>query len=253
MTSSFENKFLFEGIPTIIGTLEASKYFPSTEFLVDHKIQRLEKDDNPCNILKNTIVPSKLNDFISDQIINDNCFILAEISISKQPEKHIDKFSFHSIITENHTLQECISSNPNDLKWTYYRLDFAPYASGLFIEDIPHLHTRIDGPPRVYFPIISKCNPLICFIDFIYRNHFYGKWKEHIMQLIENVDISESTRDIIASSKWPSGITQKELHTTHKDDIVKIKNKIREYNTSISRKFLSLDDSLSTISYNNMF
>ena len=73
------------------------------------------------------------------------------------------------------------------------------------------------------------------------------------MQLIENIDISESTRNIIASSKWPSEITQKELHVTHKDDIVKIKNKIRECNTSISRKFLSFDDSLSTISYNNMF
>lgn len=253
MSNFSASNFIIKGLPTILGTLKASKYFPSTEFLINKKIPRFSETDTPISIIRQTIKSEKLNDFFSGQIINDHCFLLAEIYFSPEDKEKADKFSFHSVITENYTLQECFKSCCRDLKWFYYRLDFNSKTSGLFKENIPHLHTRLGGVPRFYFPLCYEFNPLIVFLDFIYRTHFYEEWFNFITSIFnDRIVISKDLMDILTSPIWPSYITAKELNSKFPEDIGKIKDCLTTHMKESSKKFFYSDKTFQQMNHPNI-
>lgn len=65
------------------------------------------------------------------------------------------------------------------IKHQYFRLDVDPlYCGKLFREPFPHVHIRGKGEPR--YPVDGLCdgNPIIGFLDFIYRNYRFETWLE---------------------------------------------------------------------------
>ncbi len=82
-----------------------------------------------------------------------------------------------------------------NLEHYYFRLDIDPSFSGrIFREPYPHIHFRGKGEPR--YPVDGLCdgNPIISFMDFIYRNYSFETWLEWA-RLVWNRNAREAGTD----------------------------------------------------------
>jgi len=110
--------------------------------------------------------------------VPDRCKIdtqIAAICRVSWKDKIIDDLSLQILITTGGDVDDLYLGE--DLENYYFRLDIDSSISGeIFREPYPHIHFRGKGEPR--YPVDGLCdgNPIISFIDFIYRNYKFEVW-----------------------------------------------------------------------------
>jgi hypothetical protein len=73
--------------------------------------------------------------------------------------------------------------NGADSDSRYYRLDFSSEERGnLFDHPFPHLHTIPEGSPRLPWHFRPNITPIFSFLEFVFINHQYERWKRWLIQ-----------------------------------------------------------------------
>lgn len=114
-------------------------------------------------------------DLKSDSIcIEPNMAILAHV---KWEQRILTQVSVQAIISLKGNI-DLFCEQPN-LPHQYFRLDYHPDTPGrLFSEISPHIHTRAKGAPRLISGAFIGQNPILDFVEFLYRSYFYDLWLE---------------------------------------------------------------------------
>jgi hypothetical protein len=91
--------------------------------------------------------------------------------------KIVSELSLQTLVAKGGDIEDLYLGE--DIEHDYFRLDIDPFISGkMFKEPYPHVHFRGKGGPR--YPVNGLCdgNPLVGFVDFIYRNYKFETWLE---------------------------------------------------------------------------
>ena len=85
--------------------------------------------------------------------------------------------NLQAVTTENGDIDDFILKKPNVLGH-YFRLDLDLDKPGpLFKEPLPHIHTRPIREPRFSLPLTSSKTCIVDFLEFLYLNFHYDKWR----------------------------------------------------------------------------
>jgi hypothetical protein len=115
-------------------------------------------------------------------LINDN---LALILMAKTKDKNLYYVNIQSIAVEKGSILDFCNDETLSAQYLRLELDFAK-PGPFFKEPLPHIHTTVDGPPRIPMITTTKQTLIVDFIEFLFVNFNYPVWLEWARSVWQN-------------------------------------------------------------------
>jgi hypothetical protein len=163
---------------------QGTNRFPNQNHWKDLSLRRDESDPRKWLgiMIANAIEAGCQDDIeaIDSFEITDGLAVFASMTWNSHQIVHL---SVQCLVTSGLSLFEYIYGE--ECPTQYYRLDYSLEERGsLFNHPFPHIHTLVDGSPRLGIHCDPYIFPALPFLEKVFIEHFYDKWsawltKEH--------------------------------------------------------------------------